>query len=145
MKKFLMISLAVLISGAFVTTVSAQGPTDKALTSEKKIEKKVVASKSKIPQYTGEVTSMDGAAKTLTVKGKTDEKTFDVANVKMKKKPKAGDKVMVKYTEKDGKMIASSVVGVKGAKKTPAKAEKKEAPEKEEMKPASAPTPSPEK
>ena len=145
MKKFLMISLAVLISVAFVTTVFAQGPTDKAPTSEKKIEKKVVAPKAKTPQYTGEVTAMDGAAKTLTVKGKTDEKTFDVANVKMKKEPKAGDKVMVKYTEKDGKMIASSVVGVKGTKKAPAKAEKKEAPKKEEVKPAPAPTPAPAK
>jgi len=111
MKRFLLIALAVLVCIAFVTTVFAQGPTDKAHTSEKKIEKKVVALKVKTTQYTGKAIAMDGAAKTLTVKGKTDEKSFDVANVKMKKEPKVGDKVMVKYTEKDGKMIASSLVG----------------------------------
>jgi hypothetical protein len=99
----------------------------------KKVEKKV-APKAKTPQYTGEVTAMDAAAKTLTIKGKTDEKTFDVANVKMKKEPKAGDKVTVKYVEKDGKMVAKSVTIEKSAKKAPA-------PKKEEVKPAPAPAP----
>ena len=81
---------------------------------EKKVEKKA-APKGKAQQYRGEVTGMDTAAKTLTVKGKKGDMTFDVTNAKMKAEPKAGDKVMVKYVEKDGKMIASSVI-VKGAK-----------------------------
>jgi hypothetical protein len=136
MKKYLMIALAVLISVAFVTTVFAQGPTDTAGSTEKSVKKveKKVAPKAKTPQYTGEVTAMDATAKTLTVKGKTDEKTFDVANVKMKKEPKAGDKVTVKYAEKDGKMVAKSVTIEKSAKKAPA-------PKKEEVKPAPAPAP----
>lgn len=89
---------------------------------EKKAEKK--ATKEKVHQYTGEVTTMDAAAKTLTIKGKKGEKTFDVTDAKMKAEPKAGDKVMVKYTEKDGKMTAKSVAAAKAAKKAPKKAEK---------------------
>ena len=135
MKRFLMIALAVLTGVSLVTTVFAQGPTDTAPTAKpaKKIEKKVTV-KAKTYQYAGEASEMDSTAKTLTVKGKSDEKTFDVGNFKMKKEPKAGDKVMVKYTEKDGKMVASSVSGVKGAKKDPAL-------KKEEAKPAPAPAP----
>ena len=72
---------------------------------------------------------MDTAAKTLTVKGKQGEKAFDVTDVKMEKEPKAGDKVMVKYTEKDGKMNGQSVKAVKAAKKA----------EKKETKPAEKP------
>ena len=81
----------------------------------------------------GEVTAMDMAAKTLTVKGKKAEMTFDVTDAKMKAEPKVGDKVMVKYTEKDGKMVAKSVVAEKAHKKGA----------KKEAKPAEAPAPAP--
>jgi len=159
MKKVLMIALAVLISVAFVTTVFSQTATDKATkaateTAKEKgkaavdtakeqavkaatdkpadkpaaaTEKKAV--KPKTHQFTGEVTAIDTAAKTLNVKGKKDEKTFDLANAKMKKEPKAGDKVLVKYTEADGKNAASSVTITMAAKKT---TEKKEAVKKDE-------------
>ena len=56
------------------------------------------------------------------------DKTFDVTDAKMKSEPKAGDKVMVKYTETDGKMVAIFVVGVKGAKKAVKKAKTTEKP-----------------
>jgi hypothetical protein len=134
MKKIFMIALAVLMGVSLVTTVFAQGPTDTAGTTQKSVAKKATAPKAKTPKYTGEVTAMDAAAKTLTVKGKADEKTFDVANIKMKKEPKAGDKVTVKYAEKDGKMVAKSVTIDKSAKKAPA-------PKKDEAKPTPAPTP----
>ena len=130
MKKVLMMALALIISVAFVTTVFAQAPagtpekktttTTTTTTPEKKEtattpktpEKKETAtttSKSKAMIFTGEVTNMDTAAKMMTVKGKKGDMTFDVSGVKMKGEAKAGDKVTVKYMEKDGKMMASSV------------------------------------
>ena len=126
MKRFLMIALAVLMGISLVTTVFAQ--TTAAPAPEKK-----AAPKAKIQKFAGEVTAMDAAAKTLTVKGKKGDMTFDVTDVKMKAEPKAGDKVMVTYTEKDGKMVAKSVAAVKA----PKKAAKKEA------KPAETPAPAP--
>ncbi len=158
-----MIVLAVLISVAFVTTVFAQAqkeakptapapaPEKKAAApapaaekkaaapapAEKKAEKKEAAPKTH--QFTGEVTAVDMAAKTLTGKNQKGEKVFDIANVKMKAEPKVGDKVLVKFVEKDGKNIANSVAVTKAAKKAEAK---KEAPKKEE-KPAAAAAPAP--
>jgi len=147
MKKALLIVLAVLISVAFVTTVFAQTTTDKAATkaaaekaakpAAEKAAVKAAEKKEATPkthQFTGEVTAIDTAAKTLNVKKGKDEKTFDMANATMKAEPKAGDKVLVKYTEKDGKNVASSVAVVKKA------AVKKDAVKKDE-KPAAAVTP----
>jgi hypothetical protein len=61
---------------------------------------------------TGEVTSVDAKAGTFTVKAKDKEINL-VADSKTTKaaleKLKVGDMVRVSYTEKDGKMIASSV------------------------------------
>ncbi|MBP1748566.1 MAG: hypothetical protein H6Q52_1105 [Deltaproteobacteria bacterium] len=142
MKRYLMFAFAVIMGLSLVTVSFAQTPaapkaapakpavTEKAAPAapatpapapEKKAEKK--ATKEKVHQATGEVTAVDMAAKTLTIKAKKGDMTFDVTDVKMKAEPKAGDKVMVKYTEKDGKMTAKSVKAVKAAKK----AEKKEA------------------
>jgi hypothetical protein len=155
MKKVMMFVLAVVISVAFVGTAFAQTPAPKAATEKPAVamdkaktekpaaatEKKAV--KPKTHQFTGEVTAIDTAAKTLNVKGKKDEKAFDIANAKMKKEPAAGDKVVVKYTEADGKNVASSVTVAKAAKKAEAK---KEAPKKEEKAPAApAPAPAPAK
>jgi len=149
MKKVLMIVLAVLISVAFVTTVFAQTTTDKAATkaagpaAEKAVkaaEKK--EAKPKVHQFSGEVTAIDTAAKTLSVKGKKDEKVFDIADAKMKAEPKTGDKVLVKYTEKDGKNVASSVTV---AKKAAVKKDvvKKDAVKKDEKPAAAAPATTP--
>ena len=120
MKKVLMMALTVVISVAFVTVVFGQAP---AGTSEQKTttttttttpEKKVTTTttettKSKAMWFRGRVTAMDTTAKMMTVKGKKGDMTFDVSNAKMKGEPKAGDWVRVKYTEKDGKMMASWV------------------------------------
>jgi hypothetical protein len=140
MKKVFVAVLAVLIGIAFVATVFAQAPAapEKAAPApapapEKKAETKA-AWKGKMHHFWGEVTAMDMAAKTLTVKGKKGDMTFDVTDAKMKGEPKVGDKVMVKYMKKDGKMVAKSVK-MKGAKK----AEKPMAPEKAAPAPAPAP------
>ncbi len=134
MKRFLMIALAVLMGISLVTTVFAQTTAAPAPAPEKKAAPKV-----KVKRYWGEVTTMDSAAKTLTVKGKKDEKTFDVTDAKMKAEPKAGDKVMVRYTETDGKMVAKFVAPVKAHKKA---AKKAAAPAET---PAAAPAPAPTK
>lgn len=73
----------------------------------------------KVKQVTGEVTAIDAAAKTLTVKGKAGEVALtadDKTTVKIGKEKKAltdvkvGDKVTVKYTEMDGKNVAKSII-----------------------------------
>jgi|GEM_PF-390528 hypothetical protein len=170
MKKVLMMVLAFLISVAFVTTVFAQAPagtpekktttTTTTTTPEKKEtattpktpEKKETATKttkSKAMIFTGEVTNMDTAAKTMAVKGKKGDMTFDVSGVKMKAEAKAGDKVTVKYTEKDGKMMASSVTmgGAKTTKKTTTKTKETKVetttPAAPAPAPAAAPAPAP--
>jgi microtubule-associated protein 1 len=143
MKKFLMIVLAVLMGISLVTTVFAQTTTEKATkaatTDTAKEKGKALGDKAtqaatdktapapakvKVQKYAGKVTAIDMAAKTLTVKGKKGEMTFDVTDAKMKTEPKAGDKVMVKYTEKDGKMVAKCVTG-KAHKKAAKKGTKK--------------------
>jgi hypothetical protein len=160
MKKALLIVLAVLISVAFVTTVFAQekkaepkkdapvaAPAKAAAPAPAKAEVKAEVKKEakpKVHQFTGEVTAIDTAAKTLTAKKGKDEKAFDISNATVKAEPKTGDKVLVKYTEKDGKNIASSVTITKAAKKVEAKkdapaAEKKAEPKKDV--PAAAPAP----
>ena len=137
MKKVLMMALTVLISVAFVTVVFAQAPaagtpekkTTTTTTTPEKKETTTKTTKSKAMVCSGEVTNMDTAAKMMTVKSTKGDMTFDVSSVKMKGEAKAGDKVTVKYTEKDGKMMASSVTmgGAKTTKKTTAKTtEKKE-------------------
>jgi hypothetical protein len=93
---------------------------------EKKTEMK--SEKAKTTRITGEVTSVDSKAGTLTVKTK-DKETNLTAGPKAKdslEKVKVGDRVRVSYTEKDGKMIASSISGVKSTSKTSGKATKTE-------------------
>jgi len=138
MKKALLIGLTLLIGFAFATAVFAQAPAapEKAAPApapEQKAETKAPA-KHKTHHFRGEVTAVDMAAKTLTVKGKKGDMTFDLTGAKMKGEPKMGDKVRVAYMEKEGKMVAK-YVRIKGAKK----AEKPMSPEK------AAPAPAPEK
>ncbi len=59
--------------------------------------------------FTGKVVSVKSVDKTIVVKGKEGEKTFDVSQVTMSGTVKPGDPVYVTYTEKEGKMVASSV------------------------------------
>ncbi|MCX5844716.1 MAG: hypothetical protein NT022_13410 [Deltaproteobacteria bacterium] len=134
MKKVLLVVLTILISVAFVTTVFAQTSekteTTTTTTPEKQKEttttttttpgKKVTTTtttKTKGMMFTGKVTNMDTAEKMMTAKGKKGDMTFDVSSATMKVEPKAGDMVTVKYMEKDGKMMASSV-NIGKAKKT---------------------------
>jgi hypothetical protein len=120
MKKALLIALTLLVSAAFVTAVFAQPPAGKpaavapqkahASAPEKKpvVERKAPekkAAKGKTHQYSGDVTTVDTATKTIVVKSKKDEMTFDVGMARMKNDVREGDKVTVKYTKKEGKMV----------------------------------------
>ena len=62
---------------------------------------------------------MDEAAKTLVVKDKKGEKTFDVSLAKNMPALKAGDKVSFNYIEKDGKLMAGQLP--EGRRKGPSK------------------------
>lgn len=101
---------------------------------EKKAEKKDMAG-ARAKHAKGEVTAVDMAAKSMTIKGKTGDITFDTAGAKMKAEPKVGDKVFVKYTEAEGKMIAKYVAFMKHHKGH--KGHRKE--EKKEVAPAEKP------
>jgi Cu/Ag efflux protein CusF len=102
----------------------------------------------KVHQVTGEVTAVDAAAKTVTLKHKKGEVVISVeekTTIKEGKEKKsladvkAGDKVTVHYTEADGKMTAKSIAIKGAAKKHEMKHEKK----MEEKKAAPAPAPAP--
>lgn len=142
MKKIIAVVMA-LVFALTVTAAFAQQPAAKPAEPAKKAEpakpaepaKKAEpakpaekpAKKEKVKQITGEVTAVDTVGKTITVKSKKQELTIGVTDEQIKD-VKAGDKVVVKYTEKDGKLTAKSV------KKVAPKAEKKGEVKKEEKK-----------
>ncbi|HVN25158.1 MAG TPA: hypothetical protein VMT71_14385 [Syntrophorhabdales bacterium] len=114
-----------IISAAFVTSLLAQSSTGKpaaaatqkahATAPENKpvVERKAPGSKTpkgKTHRYTGNVTKVDTTQKTIVVKGKKDEMTFDVGKAQFKGDVKEEDRVTVTYVKKDGTMMASSVV-----------------------------------
>ncbi len=168
MKKVLLVVLALLISVAFVTTVFAQsekaissgaagsGQPQKPMTPGAKdtgapVPSKAVSSgaaaagEAKAKVFKGEVVSVDAAAKTLVVKDKKGEKTFDYSNVKKMADLKAGDKVSLQYAEKDGKLWAANVqkAGAKAPAKTEATGISSGAAAAGEGKPAPKPAPAP--
>jgi len=120
MKKILAVVMA-LVFALTVTAAFAEQPAAKPAEPAKKAEptkKAEKPAKEKVKQITGEVTAIDTVGKTITVKSKKQELTIAVTDEQIKD-VKAGDKLVVKYTEKDGKATAKSV------KKVAAKAEKK--------------------
>jgi len=135
--------ISIVVSLLFVFAMSAASfAAEKAAANKEAapMEKAEKASKKAAhKQVTGEVASVDAAAKTITVKGKKGEVTVSVDEKtkimegKAKKTledVKAGAKVTVKYTEAEGKNTAKSVM-MKAAKKM----EKKEKTEKKEAAP----------
>src|SRR5437660_5542542 len=141
MKKVLRVLIVALITVAFGgVSFAADKSTDKSTDkSMEKTDKKtpVKSEKPKPTNTTGEVTSVDAKAGTLTVKGK--DKEINLNAISRAKaalgKIKVGDMVKVTYTEQDGKMNASSVSVVKGtAKKSDTAMEKSKAMDKPEKK-----------
>jgi ribosomal protein S1 len=118
-----------------LTTVAFAGlgmAADKPM--EKAPKEAAKAEKAKTTSATGEVTSVDTKAATLTVKVKDKDVNLTAESKSAKnalEKVKVGDMVKVSYTEKDGKMTATSIAAVKGtAKKAEPAMEKSKAMEK---------------
>jgi translation initiation factor IF-1 len=100
--------------------------TPAAPATEKKTEMK--SEKPKTVRMTGEVTSVDAKTGTLTVKAKDKETKLNAESSSAKKaleKVKVGDMVSVSYTEKDGKMVASSIAKTESKAKATKPEEKK--------------------
>jgi hypothetical protein len=112
MIKVLVIALTILSFGGltFAQAKPATPATPAAPGTEKKTES--TPAKAKTTTVTGEVTSLDAKAGTFAVKTKDKEITLNADSKSVKgalEKLKVGDMVKVSYTEKDGKMTASSV------------------------------------
>jgi ribosomal protein S1 len=138
--------IAIIVSLVFVLSFAGLSfAADKAAKMEDKkapaeaAEKKAPA---KVKSVIGEVAAVDAKANTVTVKGKkgdvtvtTDAKTKVMMGKEKKAVAdvKAGDKVTVKYTEVDGKMMAKSIA-IK-----PAEAEKKAEKKEKKAEPAAKP------
>jgi Cu/Ag efflux protein CusF len=121
MIRVLVIGLTTLVFSG-VSFAQAKPATPAAPTTEKKAE-----TKAKATRVTGEVTSVDAKAGTLAIKAKDKDVNLTAESKSAKGalgKIKVGDMVNVSYTEKDGKMIASSV---KAAAKSKAAATEKKA------------------
>jgi DNA helicase TIP49 (TBP-interacting protein) len=120
MKNMIKVLVVALTSLAFtgVSFAQAKPATPTAPAAEKKSEMK--SEKAKTTRITGEVMSVDSKTGMLTVKTK-DKETKLTADAKAKdqlEKVKVGDTVRVSYSEKDGKMVATSI-----AKSSPKKSE----------------------
>ena len=59
--------------------------------------------------YRGDVVSYDRTANMLTVQGKYGERTFDISNAETSGVINRNERVLVKYSEANGQMVASSV------------------------------------
>ena len=108
-----------MISAAEKKKEAAQPCAPAAMKEEKKAEKP------KTMSATGEVASVDAKMGMLSVKVKDKAMSF-TAETKALEKVKAGDRVTVSYTEKEGKMMASSVKAAKAPAKKAEKEMKKE-------------------
>ena len=118
---------------SFAQAKPATPATPPAPAAEKKSEMK--SQKAKTTRITGEVTSVDPKTGMLTVKTKDKEVSL-TADSKAKgelEKVKPGDTVRVSATEKDGKMIATSVAPTKSAAKKSEKTMEKTTERKSEM------------
>lgn len=109
MKRMIRVLVIGLTTLAFsgLSFAQAKPATPAGPTVEKKAE-----TKAKISRVSGEVTAVDAKAGTLAIKAKDKDVNLTAESKSAKSalgKIKVGDMVRVSYTEKDGKMIASSV------------------------------------
>ena len=131
MKNTIRILIVVALTSLAFSSVSfaqAKPPATPATPGAPAMEKKTEmrSEKAKAEGLTGEVTTVDAKAGTLTVKGKEKEINLAADSKSTKaalEKLKVGDMVRVSYTEKDGKMIVSSVKAAKSDKGTEKKGE----------------------
>jgi uncharacterized protein YxeA len=112
MKRLLIVLVAVLMMFGFSAAAYAEHG-EKAATGGQStvVPEKKMESKEKAVGFSGTVTAVDKTTKTIVVKGKEGEKTFDVSKA-TKAEILPGEVVAVKYAEEGGKMVASSVTMV---------------------------------
>jgi Cu/Ag efflux protein CusF len=127
-------AIAIIVSLLFVLSVAGLSfAAEKAAApaAEKSMEKKAPV---KVKWLSGEVSAVDAAAMTLTVKGKKAEVALtvnDKTKITMGKEKKTladvkvGDKVSTKYSEVEGKNVAKSIA-LKAEQKMEKKAKKME-------------------
>jgi len=126
LRVFVLALITVAFSGVSFAQAKPATPATPATPPAPAVEKKteMKSEKAKTTRITGEVTSVDSKAGTLTVKTK-DKETNLTADSNAKGalgKVKVGDMVKVTYAEKDGKMLASSIAGAKAKKSAKATA-----------------------
>jgi uncharacterized iron-regulated membrane protein len=126
LRVFVLALITVAFSGISFAQAKPATPATPATPPAPAVEKKteMKSEKAKTTRITGEVTSVDSKAGTLTVKTK-DKETNLTADSNAKGalgKVKVGDMVKVTYAEKDGKMLASSIAGAKAKKSAKATA-----------------------
>ena len=126
LRVFVLALITVAFSGISFAQAKPATPATPATPSAPAMEKKteMKSETAKTTRITGEVTSVDSKAGTLTVKTK-DKETNLIADSNAKGalgKVKVGDMVKVTYAEKDGKMLASSIAGAKAKKSAKATA-----------------------
>ena len=132
MKNMLKLLLVALITLAFSGVSFAQAkpatPATPATPASEKMEKKEKKApekeKAKAISATGELVSVDAKTGMLAVKVKDKEMSFSAKTKAAKQsleKVKVGDMVTVSYTEKEGKMVASSIKAAKAKKKAETK------------------------
>jgi Cu/Ag efflux protein CusF len=110
-KSFLVAAVVLAFSGLGVAAEKTDKPMEPAPSK---------VTKPKTTTATGEVKSVDAKAATLTVKVKDKDVDLSAQSKSAKSalgKVKVGDMVKVSYTEKDGKMTATSITPVKAPEK----------------------------
>ncbi len=136
MKKLCITLVAFLVAVSLTGTAVAQSKPAKTTppaSSSASAEKPAKASApAKRHQFTGEVTALDSAKSTLTVKGRGKEMSFSATGKAAKSLAdiKTGDKVTVHYIEADGKFTATSIKKAVAATKTEKSPKKGKAPAK---------------
>jgi len=141
-------TIALIVSLLFVLSVAGLSFAEEkkeaapapAAKEEQKMHKKHHHAKKDGQYVHGEVTAVDAAANTLTIKGKKDEVTLTTDDKtkfhkgKTLADVKVGDKLAVKYSEADGKMVAKSIKMKKSHHRHHGKKEMKKEEKKEEKK-----------
>jgi hypothetical protein len=123
MKKAPAVALTLVISVAFTTGVFAQATVEPRndtapSTAPMSPMRTKIPLKPKVMEYAGTITMIDTMAKGMVVTGRKGEMIFDVSMAKWQPyksvdEVKQDDSVTVRYTEKDGKMMALSVTKAK--------------------------------
>lgn len=126
--RLFLVPLAILTftAAGFAQATPATPATPEKKAEEKKVDKKVEKKqRPKTTQFAGELVAADAEKGTLRVKGKDKEMSFTVDSKGSKKRlgrAKVGQQIRLRYHEKEGKLIATSLAGGLGGHE-PAKAQ----------------------